>query len=72
MNHNYSIQKGESNPLGATLSDEGVNFCVFSPEAKCIELLLFSHEDDENPTVIALDSKKKTKPFIIGIFLLKD
>ncbi|APD05681.1 isoamylase 1, chloroplastic [Flavobacteriaceae bacterium UJ101] len=69
MNHNYSIQKGESNPLGATLSDEGVNFCVFSPEAKCIELLLFSHEDDENPTVIALDSKKNKTFYYWHIFV---
>jgi isoamylase len=37
----YSIQAGQSGPLGATLVDGGVNFAVFSAHAERIELCLF-------------------------------
>ena len=48
---------GRSFPLGATLSPEGVNFCVFSKNSTLIELLLFNHVDDTKPaTIISLDS----------------
>jgi len=48
---------GRSFPLGATLSSDGVNFCVFSKNSTLIELLLFNHVDDTKPaTIISLDS----------------
>ncbi|WP_342346384.1 glycogen debranching protein GlgX, partial [uncultured Nitrospira sp.] len=48
---------GKSFPLGASVSPEGVNFCVFSKNCTLMELLLFDHPDDTKPsTVISLDS----------------
>ncbi|MCA9422370.1 MAG: glycogen debranching protein GlgX [Nitrospira sp.] len=48
---------GKSFPLGATVSPEGVNFCVFSKNSTLVELLLFDHADDAKPVdVIPLDS----------------
>jgi glycogen operon protein len=41
---------GCSAPLGATVTDRGVNFSVFSRSAHWIELLLFNHEDDASPS----------------------
>jgi len=35
------VSPGRSFPLGATLVDDGVTFCVFSREARQVELLLF-------------------------------
>ena len=46
-----------SHPLGATISNDGVNFSVFSKHSTQVELLLFDHADDPEPScVIALDS----------------
>ncbi len=43
-------------PLGATPSDKGVNFSVFSRAASRIELLFFDREDDPRPSrVIPID-----------------
>jgi isoamylase len=54
-----TMAPGRSFPLGATLSPEGVNFCVFSKNSTLVELLLFNHVDDTKPaTVISLDSWK--------------
>jgi len=48
--------KGRSAPLGATPSDGGVNFSIFSRAATGVELLLFEREDDARATrVIPLD-----------------
>ncbi len=69
MNHKYKIQNGKSNPLGATLYDEGVNFCVFSPEAQNIVLLLFSDAEDETPVEIKLDPKKNKTYYYWHIFV---
>ena len=47
---------GASAPLGATASDGGVNFSVFSKDACAIELLLFGNADATEPSrVISLD-----------------
>ena len=40
---------GRAAPLGATVSDEGVNFSIFSRKATSVELLLFDQEDDAKP-----------------------
>src|SRR5678815_3220373 len=40
---------GQSSPLGATVTADGVNFSVFSRNASSIELLLFDREDDARP-----------------------
>jgi isoamylase len=41
---------GRSAPLGATVTCDGVNFSVFSRNASGIDLLLFDHEDDGQPS----------------------
>src|SRR5262249_8227500 len=49
-------KNGQSSPLGATLSPEGVNFSVYSKHATAIDLLLFDSASDGRPTrVIRLD-----------------
>ncbi|MBX2872810.1 MAG: glycogen debranching protein GlgX [Saprospiraceae bacterium] len=44
------IQSGESFPLGATVTEKGVNFCLFSKNADQVELLLFDEKDQLQPT----------------------
>ncbi len=51
-----TVARGSSAPLGATPSDRGTNFSVFSKHATGIELLLFDTVDDAAPArVIRLD-----------------
>ena len=50
------LQKGSCSPLGATPSDDGVNFSVFSKHATGVQLLLFDRVDDPRPArIIRLD-----------------
>src|SRR5215467_10533057 len=47
---------GNSSPLGPTIFPDGVNFSVFSRDAVAVDLLLFDHEDDPQPTrVVPID-----------------
>jgi isoamylase len=47
---------GRSSPLGAAVTDGGVNFSLFSRSASGVELLLFDREDDPKPSrVVGLD-----------------
>src|ERR1700683_921125 len=47
---------GRSYPLGATTSNAGVNFSLYSREASAVDLLLFDREDDPSPRrVISLE-----------------
>src|SRR5688572_9959714 len=47
---------GNSFPLGASITDGGANFSVFSRSATGIELALFAGADDASPSrVIPLD-----------------
>ena len=49
-------KRGSSFPLGATVSQDGVNFSVFSRQATGVDLLLFNHPEDADPaTVLTLD-----------------
>jgi isoamylase len=51
-----SMPLGSSYPLGATCFEQGVNFSIFSKNARRIDLLLFNCEDDAEPSrVIQLD-----------------
>jgi glycogen operon protein len=45
-----NISSGRSFPLGATVSPEGVNFCVYSSTCSGLELLLFDSASDSEPT----------------------
>jgi isoamylase len=52
-----TVAPGQSFPVGATIVDGGVNFCVFSRQASAIELLLFDGAWDAEPAgVIRLDA----------------
>lgn len=51
----YEVKNGNPYWIGAHIEDNGVNFCIFSPEATRVELLLFSSENDIRPFVIQLD-----------------
>src|SRR6516165_10582163 len=47
---------GRSCPLGASVTDGGVNFSVYSRSAAGVELLLFDRENDARPArVLPLD-----------------
>ena len=55
----YRISEGQAAPLGATVTDEGVNFSLYTRKAFSVELLLFAHPDDAAPCqIIRLDPKK--------------
>ena len=45
---------GQSSPLGAAVSDGGVNFSLYSRDATAVELLLFDREDDARPARVIL------------------
>ena len=50
------VTTGQSAPVGATPTREGVNFSIFSRHASGVDLLFFEQEDDSQPTrVISLD-----------------
>src|SRR5678815_1697862 len=50
---------GRSFPLGATVVEDGVNFCVFSRKASAVELLLFDGACDAEPArVVRLDAAR--------------
>ena len=52
-----TVSPGRAFPLGATLVDDGVNFCVFSRKAGAVDLLLFDAAYDAEPArVIRLDA----------------
>lgn len=50
------VPHGNSFPLGATCYPDGVNFCIFSKNARQIHLLFFDREEDDTPSrIIELD-----------------
>ena len=53
----FKIFEGSGHPFGATVTENGVNFSVYSQNATSVELLIFENPDDLNPTTkIQLDS----------------
>ena len=52
-----TVSPGRTFPLGASVVDGGVNFCVFSRKANAVELLLFDGAGAAEPArVIRLDA----------------
>jgi glycogen operon protein len=49
------ILPGQSQPLGATVRPDGVNFSIYTHNGVSVELLLFDDVDDITPRVIRLD-----------------
>src|SRR5512135_1647173 len=61
---------GSSFPLGATVSDGGVNFSIFSKSAESVELLLFDHPEDRAPArTVLLDPRKNRTYHYWHVFL---
>ncbi len=53
------VGPGQSAPIGATVSADGVNFSIFSRTATGVDLLLFDDVDDARPArVISLDRRR--------------
>ena len=50
----YDIAEGDAYPLGATVTDDGVNFAIFSAHAEKVELCLFDRFGQLETTRIAL------------------
>src|SRR2546423_6614221 len=64
------IIAASSSPLGATCSDEGVNFSLFSRHATGVELLLSEGVDDPRPSqVIRLDPTANRTYFYWHVFV---
>ena len=40
------LQSGHGFPIGATVTEDGVNFCLISKNAKGVDLLLFDNPGD--------------------------
>ena len=56
---NANVFTGRSYPLGATVTPEGVNFCLFSRHCTGLELLLFDEGDLAQPSrTIAFDPER--------------
>jgi glycogen operon protein len=52
MTGDFAAAVGRSSPLGASVVDGGVNFCLYSRDGVGVELLLFDREDDARPSRI--------------------
>ncbi len=63
------VQPGRTYPIGATVSGDGVNFCVFSKNGVFIELLLFEDVDDPHPRVIPLDPEQNRTFYYWHVFV---
>ncbi len=52
----FETAAGHSYPIGATVTADGVNFCLYSKHATAVDLLLFARPDDPRPAqIIRLD-----------------
>ena len=45
---NFTVENGKALPLGATLSEKGVNFAIFSRNAVSLTLILFESDDPKS------------------------
>jgi isoamylase len=65
-----AIQPGDSFPLGATVRDGGINFCLYAPAAKGVELLLFDPPESPQPSAtLQLDPTKNRTAHYWHIFI---
>jgi glycogen operon protein len=65
-----NLEAGKSFPLGATSYPTGVNFSVFSKNCTTMELLLFDHADDGQPSrVIPLHPKRNRTFYYWHVFV---
>jgi pullulanase/glycogen debranching enzyme len=47
MRKNLEVWRGEPYPLGATLTEEGVNFALYTEDATAVELCLFDSAEPD-------------------------
>jgi isoamylase len=59
----YNVTAGVSFPIGTNITEDGVNFCLFSKHATSVDLLLFNHKDDIEPEVVFQLTKSKNKTY---------
>ncbi len=53
------IHEGRPSPLGSVVAPDGVNFSVFSKSAAAVQLALYDHVDDPEPSeLITLDPRR--------------
>ncbi len=58
MTTSLQISPGRSYPMGATVLEDGINFCIFTKNGTAVELLLFNHYDEPHPAhIIPLDPR---------------
>ncbi len=66
-----NILRGQSFPLGATVTPKGVNFCVFSKTCTRLELLLFDSPEAAHPShIIPFDPKWNKTFYYWHIFIV--
>ena len=58
---NLAAESGKALPLGASLTNEGVNFAVFSRNATAVTLILFESSDINSPWVEIPLNKRENK-----------
>jgi isoamylase len=70
MNRDLKTAPGQPNPLGATVYPQGVNLALFTRNATAVEMLLFDHPDDPEPTrVFQLDPEVNRTFYYWHIFV---
>jgi glycogen operon protein len=57
------VLPGQSFPLGATVRDGGVNFCLYAKGAIAVELLLFETPNAPKPQIVVALDRKLNKTF---------
>jgi len=68
--HKHLTHAGSRFPPGATLTAEGVNFCIFSRHANAVELLLYAQADSTSPyQVVTLDPEHNRSFFFWHVFV---
>ncbi|MGY6520606.1 MAG: glycogen debranching protein GlgX [Mongoliitalea sp.] len=55
--------QGQSFPIGPTLTEDGVNFCIFSKNATLVELLIFNHINEVYPAEVFTLNPKYNKTY---------
>jgi glycogen operon protein len=56
-----SVSFGKATPLGATVNNEGVNFAIFSRNARAVKLILFESTEPNSPYKEILLDKREYK-----------
>lgn len=66
----YSVNVGHRYPAGASVENDGTNFCIFSRHATAVQLLLYAKPDSRQPfQVIDLDPAVNRTFFFWHVFL---